>query len=200
MLTHAGRPSCGKRVPQGSHHWPKFLIFKAPEPDQGMVGIEPGQLPLGEVARRALPGVDRSREARIPRQVCPELSIPHGAQARQFRVQVAPVAQAPHLVEESVRHHPEESRVDAAVEFRPVAHREPEGCEGKIGPHGEFLQLRERLAREFEHLERALDALRIPRADARGGQRVAGSEFRIKADLVLLAMGFVGPRKAGDPA
>jgi len=28
-------------------------------------------------------------------------------------------------------------------------------------------------------------------------QPVAGSEFEIKADLVLLAMGFVGPRKAG---
>jgi glutamate synthase (NADPH/NADH) small chain len=28
-------------------------------------------------------------------------------------------------------------------------------------------------------------------------QEVAGSTFELKADLVLLAMGFVGPRKAG---
>ena len=28
-------------------------------------------------------------------------------------------------------------------------------------------------------------------------QEVAGSEFIIKADLILLAMGFVGPRKMG---
>ena len=35
-------------------------------------------------------------------------------------------------------------------------------------------------------------------ADGRMQMReVAGSEFELKADLVLLAMGFVGPRKAG---
>jgi glutamate synthase (NADPH/NADH) small chain len=28
-------------------------------------------------------------------------------------------------------------------------------------------------------------------------QEIPGSEFALKADLVLLAMGFVGPRKAG---
>ena len=28
-------------------------------------------------------------------------------------------------------------------------------------------------------------------------QEVAGSAFRLRADLVLLAMGFLGPRKAG---
>jgi glutamate synthase (NADPH/NADH) small chain len=28
-------------------------------------------------------------------------------------------------------------------------------------------------------------------------QEIAGSEFIIQADLILLAMGFVGPRKAG---
>ena len=29
------------------------------------------------------------------------------------------------------------------------------------------------------------------------GVEIAGSEFTLPADLVLLAMGFVGPRKAG---
>ncbi len=38
----------------------------------------------------------------------------------------------------------------------------------------------------------ALECVRLE-----GGQPVAGSEFELKADLVLLAMGFVGPRKAG---
>jgi len=41
--------------------------------------------------------------------------------------------------------------------------------------------------------------LKCVRADWSGGQvkEVPGSEFVIKADLILLAMGFVGPRKAG---
>src|SRR3546814_20817352 len=47
----------------------------------------------------------------------------------------------------------------------------------------------------------ALECVRIEWVrDADGRQQmreIAGSEFRLKADLVLLAMGFVGPRKAG---
>ncbi|MBL8699033.1 MAG: glutamate synthase subunit beta [Alphaproteobacteria bacterium] len=47
----------------------------------------------------------------------------------------------------------------------------------------------------------ALECVRVEWAKGADGrmamQEVAGSEFRIKADLVLLAMGFVGPRKAG---
>jgi glutamate synthase (NADPH/NADH) small chain len=47
----------------------------------------------------------------------------------------------------------------------------------------------------------AIECVRLewaPDADGRMTMReVPGSEFQIKADLVLLAMGFVGPRKAG---
>ena len=47
----------------------------------------------------------------------------------------------------------------------------------------------------------AIECIRLewaPDADGRMTMReVPGSEFQIKADLVLLAMGFVGPRKAG---
>ena len=41
--------------------------------------------------------------------------------------------------------------------------------------------------------------LECVRVEWQGGQmqEIAGSEFVIKADLILLAMGFVGPRKAG---
>jgi glutamate synthase (NADPH) small chain len=47
----------------------------------------------------------------------------------------------------------------------------------------------------------ALECVRVEWQLGDGGQmklvEVAGSEFTLKADLVLLAMGFVGPRKAG---
>jgi glutamate synthase (NADPH/NADH) small chain len=42
----------------------------------------------------------------------------------------------------------------------------------------------------------ALECVRLEWAGGRM-QEVPGSEFELKADLVLLAMGFVGPRKAG---
>lgn len=42
----------------------------------------------------------------------------------------------------------------------------------------------------------ALDCVRVEWVDGKM-QEVAGSEFTLKADLVLLAMGFVGPRTAG---
>lgn len=42
----------------------------------------------------------------------------------------------------------------------------------------------------------ALECVRVEWVDGKM-QEVAGSEFQLKADLVLLAMGFVGPRKAG---
>ncbi len=44
-----------------------------------------------------------------------------------------------------------------------------------------------------------IEALECVRAEWVGGQmqEVAGSEFSLKADLVLLAMGFISPRKAG---
>jgi glutamate synthase (NADPH) small chain len=42
----------------------------------------------------------------------------------------------------------------------------------------------------------ALECVRLEWVDGRM-REVAGSEFELKADLVLLAMGFVGPRKAG---
>ena len=43
---------------------------------------------------------------------------------------------------------------------------------------------------------KAIECVRVEWADGRM-QEVPGSEFQLKADLVLLAMGFVGPRKAG---
>ena len=47
----------------------------------------------------------------------------------------------------------------------------------------------------------ALECVRVEWQLGDGGQmklvEVPGSEFTLKADLVLLAMGFVGPRKAG---
>ena len=47
----------------------------------------------------------------------------------------------------------------------------------------------------------ALDCVRLDWVKGAGGrpqmQEIAGSEFRLKADLVLLAMGFLGPRKEG---
>jgi len=44
-----------------------------------------------------------------------------------------------------------------------------------------------------------IEGLECVRVEWKNGQmqEIAGSEFTIKADLVLLAMGFVGPRKAG---
>ena len=44
-----------------------------------------------------------------------------------------------------------------------------------------------------------VEALECVRVEWAGGkmQEVAGSGFQLKADLVLLAMGFLGPRKAG---
>ena len=42
----------------------------------------------------------------------------------------------------------------------------------------------------------ALECARVEWIDGRP-REIVGSEFQIKADLVLLAMGFVGPRKAG---
>ena len=42
----------------------------------------------------------------------------------------------------------------------------------------------------------ALECVRVEWVDGKM-QEVPGSEFQLKADLVLLAMGFVGPRKAG---
>jgi glutamate synthase (NADPH/NADH) small chain len=47
---------------------------------------------------------------------------------------------------------------------------------------------------------RALDAVRVERATVAGRiafQRIAGSEFELPADLVLLAMGFTGPERGG---
>ena len=47
----------------------------------------------------------------------------------------------------------------------------------------------------------ALECVRLDWVKGAGGrpqmQEIAGSEFRLKADLVLLAMGFLGPRKEG---
>jgi glutamate synthase (NADPH/NADH) small chain len=47
----------------------------------------------------------------------------------------------------------------------------------------------------------ALECVRLDWVKGAGGrpqmQETAGSEFRLEADLVLLAMGFLGPRKEG---
>ncbi len=55
------------------------------------------------------------------------------------------------------------------------------------------------LTKEVVGEDGKVTGLKCVRADWSGGQvkEVSGSEFVIKADLILLAMGFVGPRKAG---
>jgi glutamate synthase (NADPH/NADH) small chain len=52
------------------------------------------------------------------------------------------------------------------------------------------------LTREFEGAEGAVKALRCVRVDGKM-QEEPGSDFRLKADLVLLAMGFVSPVREG---
>ena len=58
----------------------------------------------------------------------------------------------------------------------------------------------ERFAGDDAGHVRALHAVKVERASVNGRtvfQRVAGSEFEIPADLVLLAMGFSGPERSG---
>ncbi|HWU01092.1 MAG TPA: glutamate synthase subunit beta [Novosphingobium sp.] len=59
----------------------------------------------------------------------------------------------------------------------------------------EFAVLTKRVA----HEDGVVTGLECVRVEWVGGkmQEVAGSEFTLKADLILLAMGFVGPKKAG---
>jgi glutamate synthase (NADPH/NADH) small chain len=47
--------------------------------------------------------------------------------------------------------------------------------------------------------ENSVQGLECVRVEWQGGkmQEVAGSEFTLEADLILLAMGFLGPRKPG---
>ncbi|BEU98970.1 glutamate synthase subunit beta [Novosphingobium olei] len=63
-----------------------------------------------------------------------------------------------------------------------------EGCER------EFAVLTKRVVGEND--VSGLECVRVEWVDGKM-QEVAGSEFTIKADLILLAMGFVGPRKQG---
>jgi glutamate synthase (NADPH/NADH) small chain len=69
-----------------------------------------------------------------------------------------------------------------------------EGCER------DFAVLTKRALGEDGRI-RALQCVRVEWAPAEDGrmqiQEVAGSEFELKADLVLLAMGFLGPRQPG---
>jgi glutamate synthase (NADPH/NADH) small chain len=55
------------------------------------------------------------------------------------------------------------------------------------------------LTREVVGEDGRVTGLKCVRADWTGGQlkEVEGSEFTLKADLILLAMGFLGPKKAG---
>src|SRR5690606_15485458 len=55
------------------------------------------------------------------------------------------------------------------------------------------------LTREVVGEDGRVTGLRCVRADWTDGQlkEVEGSEFTLKADLILLAMGFLGPKKAG---
>ena len=55
------------------------------------------------------------------------------------------------------------------------------------------------LTREVVGEDGRVTGLKCVRADWSGGQlkEVEGSEFTLKADLILLAMGFLGPKKAG---
>ncbi|NBC37633.1 glutamate synthase small subunit [Novosphingobium sp. FSY-8] len=59
----------------------------------------------------------------------------------------------------------------------------------------EFAVLTKRVVGE-NGIVTGLDCVRVEWVDGKM-QEVAGSEFTLKADLILLAMGFVGPKKAG---
>ena len=57
------------------------------------------------------------------------------------------------------------------------------------------------IAMSLEDLLASLDCVRVEWVRGDDGrtrmQEIAGSEFQLKADLVLLAMGFIGPRRPG---
>ena len=94
ILTQADPGPAGR----GRRHCPlygcKFLIFKALQPLHGGIRIDPGELPLGEISRGPLAGRDGRIEIAFAGQVRPELPVADGPQARQVRVQVAPLAGA----------------------------------------------------------------------------------------------------------
>jgi len=79
------------------------------------------------------------------------------------------------------------------LKFRTSSSQE-EGCER------DWSVLTRRVVESNGHVT-ALDCVRVDWVKDNTGrmqlQEIEGSEFQLKADLVLLAMGFLGPRKAG---
>jgi hypothetical protein len=106
-------------------------------------------------------------------------------------------AQGPHLVEKARLQHRVESRLDAGVQHRAIGRRqrELEHLHRQAVGRVHALPFGNRAAARAMDLQRALDALRVGRVDARGGDRIDFGQSRVQRGPAI-AFGFGGDLRA----
>ena len=145
---------------------------------------QPRQLALAQLARGEDALVAHRGVVRRAVEILPRLPVADTAHRRHVETQVAARAQALHFIDETGREHRVEARGDPRVQYAAVGRLQRDRHEA-VGRRlvlrarrGE--QRRHRLAGQREHFERALDALRVVRREARGGARIDGREPRVQ--------------------
>ena len=142
---------------------------------------QPGQLPLGELARGGDAAFAQLRDVDGAVQILPRLTIADAAHRRQRRAERVALPQAAQFVDQSGIEHGLETQRDGRVQLRAVG-RNQRDREGRTERPGRgfapALQHRKRLPAQPVHFERALDALRVVGIEARGGRGIDRARAR----------------------
>ncbi|CAM2152120.1 hypothetical protein PT2222_270122 [Paraburkholderia tropica] len=146
---------------------------------------QPRELALAELARGEHALVAHRVVVDVAVEILPRLPIADAAHRRQIRVEVAACAQHLHLVDQTRREHCVEALLDAPVQHRAVRRFERDGHEAVarglvVAARRRGQQRRHRLPGQHPDFERALDALRVVRREARGRGRIDLREARVQ--------------------
>jgi len=156
------------------------------EPLPTGVGLDPGELPFGELARCRHRPLHRLIERATALEVGHELTVTDRAQGRRTARQIGPAAQRFDLGEKTRGHHPLESLSDPYMQQPAIRRHEriARKCEPGGGRLRRTLPIADRATTDGVHLERALDALRIVGMDALRRLGVDGLRARRAAPAI----------------
>src|SRR6266568_605948 len=143
---------------------------------------EPGELALGELARRKYPAIAQFVAIDLSLEKLPYLPISDAAHRRQARPQRVAFAQRTQLLDEPAFKHRVEAFFDASMQRAAIGRNESEfdEAEGEGRRFSSPEQLRHRLSTDPKDLECPLDALRIGGFQPRGGFRIDAGKLRVQ--------------------
>ena len=149
------------------------------EDPQIIHAFQPGQLPLGKLARGKHAAIAQLGARQGPFQHAPDLAIADAAHRGQAAVEPVLAAQHQHFLDQAGIQHGVEALFDASVQCAAIfrdqrQHQDTEGRRAGLLCGKEAAQ---GAAGEAQHLDGTLDALRIGGLQARSGFRVQARQF-----------------------